>query len=162
MRIITSLRLLLVALWLGAALFFSAAVAPIVFQVLRGFGLANANEIAGTIVTHSLAIINTGGFAIGLLVLLAAFFGPPASRLAFLAEVVSLGIVAAMTGLGQWVISARMLQLRLALGTIDQASPDDPRRVVFNNLHRYSVDALGIALIAGIVAFVLIARRNQR
>src|ERR1043165_8277220 len=67
------LRVLLIALWLGAADFFSAAVAPSVFAVLRSFNLPNANEIAGTIVTRTLSIINTGGFLIALLLLLSAF-----------------------------------------------------------------------------------------
>src|SRR5260370_34473969 len=103
MRFVTSLRLLLVALWLGAALFFSAAVAPIVFQVLRGFGLVNANEIAGSIVTRSLAIINTGGFAVSVVALVTALlFRRTAGRLSFVAELVSLCVVAAMTGVRQW------------------------------------------------------------
>jgi hypothetical protein len=163
MRIITSSRLLLISLWLGAALFFSAVVAPIVFQVLRGFGLVNANEIAGTIVTRSLAIINTGGFAISVLVLVTVFFfRQAAGRMPFLAEVTSLGIVVIMTALGEWVISARMRALRLAMVTIDQVSPGDPRRVAFDNLHRYSVASLGIAMLAATIALVLIARRTQR
>ena len=38
--------MLLLGLWLGAAVFFGAAVAPALFNVLRGAGLANANELA--------------------------------------------------------------------------------------------------------------------
>src|SRR6186713_2827131 len=55
-------RLILLACWFGAALFFGAVVAPAAFGVLRSFGLANANEIAGSIVTRSLGVVNIAGF----------------------------------------------------------------------------------------------------
>lgn len=156
-------RVLLVALWLGAALFFSAAVAPNVFAVLRSFHLANANEIAGAIVTRTLAIINTGGFMIALLLVLTAFlFRRTTTRRALRAEVVSLLILALMTGLGQWVIAQRMLMLRTAMGRpVDEVAQGDPLRVAFNTLHGYSVGALSVAMIAGIVALLLIARRAR-
>ena len=62
-------RLILLACWFGAALFFGAVVAPAAFGVLRSFGLANASEIAGGIVTRSLSVINIAGFLIALLLL---------------------------------------------------------------------------------------------
>ena len=156
-------RVLLIALWLGAAVFFSAAVAPSVFAVLRSFHLSNANEIAGSIVTRTLSIVNTGGFLIGLLLLLSAFlFRRAVSRRAFRAEVISLLIVAAATGVGQWIIAARMLGLRGAMGKpVDEVAQSDPLRVAFNNLHGYSVGALSIGILAGLVALLLIARRAR-
>ena len=47
MTILNVLRLLLVSLWLGAAVFFSSVVAPSVFSVLRAFQVPNVGEIAG-------------------------------------------------------------------------------------------------------------------
>jgi hypothetical protein len=41
---------------------------------------------------------------------------------------------------------------------IDQIAADDPRRVAFNSLHGYSVNALSVAMIAALVAMVLMAR----
>jgi hypothetical protein len=41
---------------------------------------------------------------------------------------------------------------------IDQIAVDDPRRIAFNNLHGYSVSALGLAMIAALVVIVLIGR----
>jgi hypothetical protein len=41
---------------------------------------------------------------------------------------------------------------------IDQIAVDDPRRVAFNSLHGYSVNAFGLAMIAALLAVVLIAR----
>jgi hypothetical protein len=154
------LRLLLLALWLGAAIFFGAAVAPAVFGVLRGAQLPNANELAGSMVTRLLAIINTGGFEISFFLLVTAFFvSKNVSRLKRFAEVISLAIMAIMTGVSHWVISARMLAIRGALQIpIDQIARDDPRRVAFDALHHYSVIAMGVAIVAGLAAFLIIAR----
>jgi len=156
--------LLLLGLWLGAAVFFGAAVARALFNVLRGAGLANANELAGSIVTRLLAIINQGGLEIALFLLVTAFFvNRNQSRLARWAEVLSLAIMAIMTGVSHWVISARMLELRRAMGApIDQVSPIDPRRMSFDSLHRYSVWVMSVAMIAGLIAFVLASRPGRR
>src|SRR5437867_5043193 len=108
MTVVNSVRLFLLGLWLGAALFFSAVVAPNVFSVLRSFHAANANEIAGTIVTRTLSVINLGGFFIGLLLLAAIVLSKRNGRRTVLAvEVVSLAIVVMMTGVGHWAIAAR-------------------------------------------------------
>ncbi len=156
-------RLLLIALWLGAAVFFSAAVAPSVFAVLRAFHLANANEIAGTIVARTLTMINVGGFMIGLLLIASAFLsGHAVGRRAFYAEVIALALLGAAAGIGQWVISARMLALRAALGRpIDEVAKNDPLRLAFNSLHGYSVAALGIGMIGALAALLLIAHRSR-
>ena len=68
------LRVLLLGLWLGAAVFFGAAVAPTVFGVLRGAQLANANELAGMMVQRLLAVINRGGFEIALFLIVTGYF----------------------------------------------------------------------------------------
>ena len=164
LTIVRDVRLLLIALWLGGAVFFSATVAPAAFSVLRSRNVVYANEAAGTIVTRTLSVINTGGFIIALLLLASAFlFRKNATRRAFLVETVSLALVAITTGVGQWIIAAKMLALRAQMvRPIDDVAVDDPLRVSFNNLHGYSVTALGVAIIAGTVALLLIARRGQR
>jgi glucan phosphoethanolaminetransferase (alkaline phosphatase superfamily) len=153
-------RLILLACWFGAALFFGAVVAPASFGVLRSFALPNANEIAGSIVTRSLSVINIAGFLISLLLLLTLLVRRHSSgRLSFIMECVCLGIIALTTAVGHWVIAARMRTLRAAMVLpIDQIAADDARRIAFNNLHGYSVNALGLAMIAALVAMVLMAR----
>jgi hypothetical protein len=148
------------AAWLGAALFFGAVVAPAAFGVLRSFGLPNASEIAGSIVTRSLGVVNVAGFVIALVLLVTAFVRRgPQGRIGFIVECVCLGLIALATGVGHWVIAARMRALRVAMELpIDQIAIDDSRRVAFNALHGYSVNALGIAMIAGLVVLVLIGR----
>lgn len=157
---ISSVRIVLLAIWFGAALFFSVVVAPAAFGVLRSYGLPNASEIAGGIVTRSLSIVNVTGFAIGLLLLLTLFVGRGAlGRWSLIAETICLALIVMATGLGQWLIAARMRALRLAMALpIDQIAADDPRRIAFNSLHGYSVNALGLAMIAALVALVLMGR----
>jgi len=150
----------LLAAWLGAALFFGAVVAPSAFGVLRSFGLPNTSEIAGSIVTRTLGVINVAGFFIGLLLLVTALFRRNAqTRLSWIVETVCIVVIALTTALGHWWIAARMRALRLAMELpIDQIAVDDSRRIEFNALHGYSVKALGVAMIAGLVALVLMGR----
>jgi Domain of unknown function (DUF4149) len=157
--IIARLRLLLLGLWLGAAVFFSAAVAPAVFGVLRGTQLSNANELAGMIVQRSLAVINRGGFEIALFLLVTGFFiNRRESRVVQFAEMIPLAIVAIMTGVSHWVISARMLALKAAMqAPIDQIAVSDPRRAAFDALHGYSVAAMSVAILAALLAFFMIS-----
>ena len=147
-------------MWLGAALLFGAVVAPAAFGVLRSFDLPNASEIAGSIVTRTLSVINISGFVISLILLLTLILvrGSRSNR-AFLLELICVAVLAVTTGVGHWLIAARMRALRTAMVLpIDQVALDDPRRLAFNSLHVYSVNALGIAMIASLVAIVLMAR----
>ncbi|HKY27669.1 MAG TPA: DUF4149 domain-containing protein [Pyrinomonadaceae bacterium] len=162
MKLLTIVKLFLPAFWLGAALFFSVAVAPAAFSVLRGFAVPNASEIAGTIVTRTLAIVSVSGFVVGLLVLLTTLaVRRHIAKRAFLVQCISAIVLAASTGVGHWIIAARMRALRVAMVLpIDQVAVDDPRRIAFNDLHGYSATALGIAMIAGLVAFLTVAYRT--
>ncbi|MBV9957422.1 MAG: DUF4149 domain-containing protein [Acidobacteria bacterium] len=155
-KLLRDVRLLLVALWLGAAVFFSFAVAPTLFSLLP------ARELAGTVVTRTLAIINIGGFILSLLLLLTTFPGKNRiSKRAFYTELVSLALIALTTFIGQWVISAKLLALRAAMGRpIDAVAATDPLRIAFNSLHGYSVVALSLGMIAAATALLLIARRK--
>jgi hypothetical protein len=163
MSTLNNIRLLLLASWLGAAIFFSAAVAPSAFRVLRAFNVPNASEIAGAIVTRTLSVVNTSGFIFSLLLLLTAFVLKKGyTRRAFLLQTVLLLIVAITTGVGEWVIAAKMRGLRAALHTtIDRLPVSDPSRVAFDALHGYSVTALSIAIIAALIAFFIIAKRAR-
>lgn len=147
-------------MWFGAALFFSAVVAPAAFGVLRSHGLPNASELAGGIVTRSLSVVNVAGCVIALLLLITLFMQRASvGRAAFLAEGICLALIALATGIGHWVIAARMRALRAAMVLpIDQIATDDARRIAFNSLHGYSVNALGLAMIAALVALVLMSR----
>ena len=128
--------------------------------MLRSFGLPNASEIAGGIVTRSLGVVNIAGFVISLLLLASLLWlRRRSSGLSFILECVSLGLIALTTAVGHWFIAARMRGLRAAMELpIDQIAASDPRRIEFNALHGYSVNALGVAMIAALVAMFLMVR----
>lgn len=163
-RFINGLALFLLGIWLGGAIFFSAAVAPSVFSVLRGAALTNANALAGSIINRLLAIINQSGFEISVFLLVMSFFTTfGQKRWIRFAGMISLAIMAIMTGIGQWVIAARMTALRAAMQLpIDQIALEDPRRVAFDQLHGYSVAAMSVAMIAALVAFIITASRTSK
>ena len=163
MSTLNNIRLLLLASWLGAAIFFSAAVAPSAFRVLRAFNLPNSSEMAGAIVTRTLSVVNTSGFILSVLLLITAFMLKEGyGRWALILQAVLLVVVAVTTGVGEWVIAAKMRGLRAAMHTtIDQIPADDPSRVAFDALHGYSVTALSIAIIATLIAFFVIANRAR-
>ena len=163
MRIIRILALLLLGMWLGAAVFFSAAVAPNVFGVLRGADLANASSLAGSIVSPLLSTLNRAGFEIAIFLLIMSFFLTVGQTLIpRLAHLISLAVLATTTAVGHWVIAARIAVLRTAMALpIDQIPPSDERRIAFDSLHRYSVLLFAVAILAAAVAFVLIGRGRE-
>lgn len=155
-------RFALLAMWLGAATFFSFAVAPAAFSVLRGLNVPNANHAAGSIVTRTLSVVNLSGFFISLLLILSAFMLRRLKSVrAFSAEIISLAVVAIATGAGHWIINARLFALRVAMGRpIDEVSKSDPLRAAFDSLHVYSVLVMCVGMIACVFALTLIARRR--
>jgi hypothetical protein len=151
----------MLGLWLGAAIFFSAVVAPATFTVLRAYLVTNPGEVAGTIVNRCLAVVNTSGFIVAVGLFLSTLLLNRGIRF-FVLELISLAIVAVSASVGQWVIAARLHSLRVALALpVDQLAATDPRRIEFNALHSYSVIALSIAMIAGLLAFLVMAYRAR-
>jgi len=151
-------------MWLGAAVFFSASVAPNVFRVLRGADAANANQLAGSIISPLLSTLNHAGFEIAIFLLVMSFFLTAGQTLLRrVAHLISLAILATTTAVGHWVIAARIAALRAAMTLpMDQISPNDERRIAFDSLHRYSVMVFAIAIVAAVVAFCLIACTRTR
>ena len=163
MIFLKNLRMLLLAAWFGAAIYFSAVVAPSAFGVLRSAGVPNPGEVAGAIVSRTLSVVNVSGCVVGLLLLLTVFlFKKTPTRWSFVIQVILLVIVTAATAIGEWVIAAKMRGLRLAMhGQIDQVPLSDPNRVAFAALHGYSVAALGLAMMAALIALLLMARQDK-
>jgi hypothetical protein len=155
-----SICLLLLAAWLGAAVFFSAVVAPAAFSVLRMYQLPNSSEIAGAIVSRSLAAINLSGFCVGVLLLVTLFLRRKGGKRGELVlQFITISIVTLMCAVGEWVISARMRALRGAMVLpIDRLAQEDSGRIAFSALHRYSVIVLAIAMIAALIGSLLLAR----
>lgn len=144
-------RLLLIGLWVGAAVFFSFGVAPSVFRELP------SRELAGMVVQRTLALINLSGFFLGSLALLVLLFSRRSlAAFRFGAELLFLLIMTAACGAGHWLIAARMHALKLQLsGPIDLVPRTDPIRVTFDQLHGYSVMVLTVAMVAALAAWLL-------
>jgi hypothetical protein len=157
MNLLSEFRILLLCLWLGAACFFSFAVAP------GAFGVLPSRELAGAVVNRTLAVVNYSGFIIGLILLASSYIKRQnANRIKLWLEQGALLLLTAACAFGQFVIAARFSDLRRSIGRpIDEVSTDDPLRTAFNDLHGYSVTILMSAMIAAVVAFFLIVRRAR-
>jgi hypothetical protein len=115
-------------------------------------------------VNRTLAIINYSGFIIGLVLLASSYVSRQGiNRLKLWLEQGLLLLLTASCSFGQFVIAARLSNLRGEIGRpIDEIAVDDPLRIAFNDLHGYSVAILMTAMIAAIIAFFLLVRRVRK
>jgi hypothetical protein len=157
LKFIGDLRSLLLALWLGAACFFSFAVAPSAFSVLQ------SPDLAGSLVSRTLMIINLSGIVIGAFLLLTSFLPSRSAKTAIVwIERVLLAILTAAGVVGQFVIALWMSQIRMTIGKpIEELAAEDPLRIQFNQLHQYSVYVLLAAMIAAALSYFLLAYRSR-
>ena len=157
MKFLSNVRLLLVALWLGAACFF-IAVAQSSFAVLP------SRELAGSVVSRTLIILNLSGLVLGAILLLTSFIKQPEiNRFRVWAERFSLLILVAACTVGQFVIGLWLSFIRAQIGRpIDEVAADDPLKIQFNTLHQYSVWILMAGMIAALLAFFLIAQKAEK
>jgi len=155
-KFLNDIRLLLLGLWLGGSVFF-IAVAQVAFSVLP------ERELAGAIVGRSLTVLNFSGMAIAVLILLMSFVTARGTNvaLAWIDRLLIL-IVAIACAVGQFVIGYMISSVRAQMGgkKIDEFAVDDPLRIQFNQVHGYSEWALMAAMIAGLIAFFIIANRR--
>jgi len=139
------------AAWLGAALFFSAAVTPGLFAVLP------TRALAGAVVGRLLPVVFYTGMAVGALVVAVEVSGHKGWSWRGREALAAVMIVAC--GVGQLVIAPRIERVRAEIGVPMDALPvADPRRVEFGRLHGLSVAWLGLAMLAAVVALVLSVR----
>ena len=150
------IEVLLLAVWLGSMMFFSFAVAPSAFAVLP------TRELAGAMVTSSIARVETLGLIIGPLLILLQAIGWRARRAGAMTKTIRLALIGVMTlaaALSHFWISPTMVSLRNSMsGGIDNLPLTDPLRLQFNDLHQYSVAAMSVALFAGIAVLFLTVR----
>ena len=157
MKIVAKFELLLIALWLGAACFFSFGVAPSAFSVLP------TSELAGNVVNRVLFIVNVSGLVISAL-LLATSFLPRDSASAFWTwgRRILLIIIAVACAGGQFVIGTWLALIRGQFGKpVDEIAADDPLKLQFDQLHQASVWVLVTAMIAALLAFFVMSRESK-
>ncbi|MDR3764934.1 MAG: DUF4149 domain-containing protein [Acidobacteriota bacterium] len=146
MTFLRFVKVLVLGLWLGSIFFFGAVVAPGAFAVLP------SHYLAGLLVSRSLLFLHWMGTAYGLIFLLSAFViafveggrNPfhGSNFLALLMIVLTLG--------SHYTVEKKMLALRDSMGVIDTVAKDDPRRVEFNHLHKYSTGLEGAVFVVGL------------
>ena len=155
MKFFSDIRLLVLAIWLGAAVFF-IGVAQAAFAVLP------QRELAGAVVNRTLAILNFSGMAISVFLILTSLLATSRiSKLGLWVERFLLLVIAAACAVGQFVIGLWLASVRAQIGKpIDDVPLDDPLRVQFNMLHEYSVWMLFAGMVAALIAFFIIANRK--
>jgi len=155
MKFLFDIRLLLMGLWLGAAVFF-VGVAQSAFAVLP------TRELAGTVVNRTLLILNISGIIIGVLLLAGSLIGNGTGKRVLLwIERVLLLLVVAACAVGQFVFGFWLQLTRAQMGKpVDEVAVDDPLRIQFNNLHNYSEWVLMAAMAAALIAFFIMANRR--
>ncbi len=157
LKFIGDLRSLWLALWLGAACFFSFAVAPTAFSVLP------SPDLAGSLVSRTLLIINLGAIVIGAILLLTSFLpSRNAKTFAIWMERLLLAILTMAGVIGQFVIALWMSQIRTSLGRpIEELTAEDPLRIQFDQLHQYSIYVLMAGMIAAAISYFLLSYRSR-
>ena len=141
-------------LWLGAAVFFSAAVAPAVFAVLP------TRTLAGAVVGRLLPSVFYSGMLIGILVIVLQVLAGGEWNVRGRETAGALMVLAC--AVAQFVIAPRIERVRAEIaGPLESLSLDDARRIAFGRLHGFSVAWLGLAMIAAAVVVVASARTLQ-
>ena len=156
MKFFSDIRLLLLGLWLGAAVFF-IAVAQGAFAVLP------EREMAGLVVNRTLSVLNYGGLAISVILILTSFLRHSAvNRILLWAERFLLLLIAAACAVGQFVIGLwlSMTRAEMAGRPVDELAGDDPLRIRFDTLHEWSVWVLFVGMAAALIAFFIISNRK--
>lgn len=157
MKIISKIELLLIALWLGAAIFFSLAVAPSVFIVLP------SREWAGFVVNRTLTIVNFSGIIISFILIALSFVprGETKQIWAWLQRILLL-VVGLACGAGQLIIGVYLEILRKSSDVpISQLPADNANKIQFDMWHQYSVWVLIAGMVAAFLAFLVMSRANS-
>jgi len=150
MQALRFLMLLSLVVWIGSIIFFAAVLAPTVFAVLP------TRQLAGQVVSRSLGIMHWMGIVSGIVFLICSIgyscLNVGTAQI-FNARNGLVMIMLALTLISIFVVGSKMLAIRADIGVIDDVPQNDPRRVHFNELHRWStrlevgVLAMGIAVL---------------
>ena len=139
---------LILTLWLGAALFFAAAVAPAAFDVLP------SRDLAGALVGRTLPVVFISGALGALLVLALEMASVPRQRR--VGRRAAAGVAIAACLIAQLVVAPQIASLRASLSApLASLATDDPQRVAFGRLHMISVAWLGVAMLAATTGIAL-------
>jgi hypothetical protein len=138
----------MLSIWLGAAIVVAAVVAPAAFAVLP------TRTLAGALVGRVLPSLFWSGAVVGLVAALLARAQPHGNARRVSALALTLACVAAQLG-----VAPRIERVRASAGgPIDALPRADSRRVAFSRLHGVSIALLGAAAVAGATGIALTIR----
>ncbi len=133
--------LVLVTLWLGAALFLAAVVAPAAFTVLP------TRTLAGALVGRVLPALFIVGVIVGLVQVALEQIGSRNRH--WLARSVAALLLSLACGVAQFGIAPRIAHLREVAGVaLDTLAATSQARAEFGRLHMLSIAWLGVAILA--------------
>src|ERR1700749_3409957 len=140
----TLIELALLLLWLGAAILFSAIVAPSLFPTLP------TPTLTGAVVGRVLPAIFYSGMIVGLLTALLDWQG--GGGWSWRSGATGGIVMLLACAIAQLVISPRIERVRQSIGgVIENLAPDDVRRAEFGKLHAVSVAWLGVAMLCAAI-----------
>lgn len=150
-----SLAYLVLALWLGALVFFAAILAPVAFSQLPVHS-------AGLIVGASLVRLHWMAFLCGIVFLVVLLLARSHYR-SIIPQAVLVLIMLVLTGYSQFSLIPRMDTARASIGgDVDAVAANNPGRQIFDQLHRQSEHVEMIVLLCGLVALVGTAHLSRR
>ena len=135
------LSAILLAAWIGAALYFSIVVTRAAFAVLP------SRTLAGALVGQTLPVLYDTGMLVGTILVVSASMSP--TGIARSTSVLGGVVIVGLTAVARFLILTRIARLRLV---------DDPSRRAFGQLHAMSVGALGLAMLAGLIVVIVLSR----
>ncbi|MGI9102016.1 MAG: DUF4149 domain-containing protein [Terriglobales bacterium] len=156
MSVLRFFMLLSLVVWVGGIIFFSFVVAPALFNILP------TRHLSGLVVSRCLALLHwIGVVAGGVFLICSAFeaYHTTGSVQAMATRNVLVFAMVVATLFSQVGVSTRMAALKAEMGEIDTVSLTDPRRLAFNNLHRWSTGLEVVVLLLGLAAIYVIARQ---
>jgi hypothetical protein len=150
--LLRSVEFLCLSLWLGSDVFLSFVVAPGSFRIL------GSRDQAGAMVGYSLTVMHLGGIVCGLVLLAARLLRTKTFASLVAPAALCVVLMAALTAVSQFTVSARMAALRVQMGSIQATAADSPLLAEFGRLHRISVSLESAVLLAGIGSLYLMIR----
>ena len=140
--------LVVLSLWLGAAIVVSAVVAPAAFALLP------TRTLAGALVGRVLPTLFWSGAVVGIVAALLSRAHAYGGVRVACTLVLAAACLAAQLG-----VAPQIERVRESIpGPVDALARDDARRVAFGRLHGISVALLGAAAIAGAAALAFTVR----
>jgi Domain of unknown function (DUF4149) len=157
-----SLANLVLALWLGALVFFAAVLAPVAFSQLPPLFGAQGLHAAGLVVGGSLVRLHWMGLLCGV-IFLAVLAAARAHYRSIIPQAVLVLIMLLLTAYSQFFVIPEMDTARASIGgNLEAVAANNPGRQIFDRLHQRSVHVEGLVLLCGVVALVATAHLSRR